>query len=456
MDKLILSAGYMCDMTFFDADPDGNAFIHHIKDDWIFDKANYWSWLQPLANAGISMHRISLYCVGGSRKRSECFFPWQYVKEKDAFDLRLKNQIFFDILRQQVIEANKMKLQVMVCVMNECEERKPDRMEQSPYFHNVNGFEGLYAAKALPFIGTLARWICEALQGLDYSVELINEGHKRRSGSADAVNKMIPVLLEHGVEPWRISLGADVIDQSLAGFKPVGDWKTRWPNELQPPDRENYDIFIDRNHLVKYYDKEFPKATHQVFGSICHNFADRADPDYLAMFPYGRRTGYTIEAWFDRNLGSNRVCFSTDGTDHADAPSGRPSPTRMKAAMLWVMRHNPRYKLSPLIDGRPKLWFDFLPGGESVEKIVAVADAMAEAHYDFFGAWPENRGKVPPYIKPEPEPQPDPVPEPGPEPVKPPINWRGEWNNRLAWVKNNWGWVAGAILVLWLFFKVAY
>lgn len=426
-DKLILSAGYMCDMTFFDDRPDGNAFIHHVGGQWVFDKRNYWDWLQPIANAGASLHRIALYCVGGSRKRSKCFFPWQYVESADAFDMRLKNQAFFDILRQQIIEANKMKLQIMVCIMNECEERKPDRREQSPFFHNVNGFEGLYADKALPFIGTLTRWICEALDGLDYSVELINEGHRRKSGSADAVNRMIPVLLEYGVEPWRISLGADVLEQSLAGFRDVNEWKERWPNELQPPDRENYDIFIDRNHLVKYYDAQFPNATHQVFSSICHNFADRVDMEFPLVHPYGRRTGYTIEAWVKRNLGSNRVCFSTDGTDHADAPSGRPSPKQMKAAMLYVMRSNPKYKSQWAIDGRPKIWFDFLPGGESTENIVKVVDAMAEAHKEFFGTWPVNRGNVPTYDEvypPEPGPGPEPEP-PQPEPGKPKITVQG-------------------------------
>jgi hypothetical protein len=418
-DKFIVSAGYMCDMTYFDEVADGKAFIHHVNGQWIFDKNNFLSWLRPLANTGISLHRIALYCVGGERKRSQCFMPWVYVPDVDAWILNIKNQDFFNILRQVALAANEVGVQLMVCIMNECEERKAvpgdegERRRQSPYFHNVNGVQGLYDRKALPFIATLTDWILEALAGTDYSIELINEGHRRGSGSADAVNAMLPKLIAADVKPWNISLGADILDTPLAGFRDVGDWKQRWPNELQPPDRENYDIFYDRLHLVKYYnDTNYPKATWQVFYLICHNFADRADKEFSAIFPYGRRTGYAIESGVDRNLANNRVCFSTDGTDNADAPSGRPSPERMKAAMLHVMRHNKRYKDTPLIDGRPKLWFDFLPGGEGTASIVKVVDAMNEAHREFFGVDLENRGKFP-------EPPTPPVPPVPPTPPAP-------------------------------------
>jgi hypothetical protein len=448
MDKFIISGGAGCDMTFFNNTVDGEAFIHHVNGQWLFDKKVYWSWLRPLANAGMSLHRIFLYCVGGKRKRSECFMPWQFVPASDAWDLRVKNQPFFDILRQQVVEANKMKTQVMVCIMNECEERKAERKEQSPFYHNINDVDGLYDRKALPFIAELTGWILEALQGTDFAIELINEGHRRGSGSADAVNAMLPKLIAADVKPWNISLGADILDTPLAGFRDVSDWKQRWPNELQPPDRENYDIFIDRNHLVKYYDAKYPNATHEVFYLICHNFADKADKEYPDIFPYGRRTGYAIEAGVDRNLANNRVCFSTDGTDNADAPSGRPSPERWKAAMLYVMRHNKRYKDSPLIDGRPKLWFDFLPGGESIPNIVKIMDAANEAHVEMFGEPLENRGKVPTYeqtypdIVPIPDPiTPDPITPDEPKPVKPPINWLGEW-------RNNWKWIVGGTIAL--------
>jgi hypothetical protein len=442
MDKIILSAGFGCDMTFFNEQPDGEAFIHHVNGQWIFDRKVYWAWLWPLANAGISLHRIFLYCVGGDRLRSQCFMPWAFVPSKDAWDLRVKNQPFFDILRQQVIEANKMGVQVMLCLMNECEERKDDRRAQSPFYWNINGINGLYDDKVLPFISNLTDWILDALDGLNFAVELINEGHRRSSGSADAVNAMLPHLIAADVKPWDISLGADVLDASLVGFGDVSDWKQRWPKELQPPDRENYDIFIDRNHLVKYYDAKYPNATHEVFSAICHNFADKADEEFPDIFPYGRRTGYTIEAWIDRNLSSNRVCFSTDGTDHADAPNGRPSPERMKAAMLYFMRHNPRYKAAALLNGRPKLWFDFLPGrGNTTADIVAVVDAMAEAHKEFFGTWPENRGKVPTYEQTYPEVEPEPQPEPEPVTPQPGFNWRGEW-------RNNWKWIVGGTVAL--------
>ena len=407
MDKLLLSSGYMCDMSW-------PACVKKVNGVWTFDRKLYWSWLQPLANAGISMHRIALYCVGSTAPRSSLLMPWVFVPSMDAWDLRIRNDAFFSILRQQAIECNKMRTALMVCIQNECEERKPARVAQSPYFHNVNGINGPYDDKVLPYVRNLTTWILDALEGTDFYIELINEGHRRRSGSADVVNAMFPVLIQRNVPPWRISLGADVLDQSLAGFKDVKEWMERWPNELQPPDRENYDIFIDRLHLVKYYDAQYPTATNNVFSSICHNFADAADKDYPKVHPYGRRTGYTKEAWVDRNLASNRVCFSTDGTDHGDAPSGRPSPARMKAAMLYVMRSNSRYKAAPLIKGYPKLWFDFLPHGETTEQIVAVVDAMAEVHKEVFGTWPDNRGHVPTYeeMYPEPTPEPPTPPEP--------------------------------------------
>ena len=213
MDRVIFSAGPMCDMTYFDEDANGAAFIHNVNGQWIFDKKNYWRDKQSIGNAGARVIRSALYCVGGKRLRSECFMPWGFVPSKDAWDLRIKNQVFFDILRQQVIEANKMRLAVMICVMNECEERKPDRREQSPFYHNVNGIEGLYDDKVLPYVRNLTTWILDALEGTDFYIELINEGHRRKSGSADVVNAMFPVLIQRNVPPWRISLGADVLEQ---------------------------------------------------------------------------------------------------------------------------------------------------------------------------------------------------------------------------------------------------
>ncbi|MBU2527714.1 MAG: hypothetical protein KKC03_14045 [Bacteroidetes bacterium] len=420
--KLILSAGYGCDMTFFDETPDGEAFIHHVNEQWLFDKKVYWSWMRPIANAGANLHRIFLYCVGGERLRSECFMPWEFVFERDAWDLRIKNQVFFDILRQQVIEANKMKLRIMVCVMNECEERKADRREQSPFYHNVNGVTGMYDRKALPFVSALTDWITEALAGTDYGIEFINEGHRRKSGSVEAVEAMLPKLLAADVKPWNISLGADVIDYTYT--HPDVDFRERWPNELHPPDFENYDLFMNR--LVKVYDKKYPNATHEAF-YVSHSFAEGAPMDYGKGRPYGARTDYTKTVWVDRNLASNRICFSTDGAKNADLPGGRPSAARMKAAMLYVMQSNPRYKATPLIDGKPKLWFDYLPNHQTTAQIVEVVQAMAEAKKQFFGDWPENWGNVPTYEEMYPEPEPPIPPEPpGPEPL-PEINitWQG-------------------------------
>jgi len=451
MDKLILSAGYMCDMSFtkigpISEDESKNAFIHNVNGVWVFNPKKFYDWLAPLAPY-IHKHRIALYCVGSTAPRSTLFMPWGFVPDKDAWDLWVKNQVFFDILRQMAVLTNQLKVQLEVCIGNECEERKATatdegpRRRQSPMFHNINGFEGLYDRKALPFIATLTDWILAALEGTDFAIELINEGHRRGSGSADAVNAMLPSLIKADVKPWDISVGADVLDVSLIGFKPVGDWKTRWPNELQPPDRENYDIFIDRLHIVKYYDAKYPNATHEVFTSICHNFADKADADFPAMFPYGRRTGYTIEAWLDRNLSSNRVTFSADGTDGADLPCGRPSAARWKAAILWVMRHNPRFRASPLINGRPKLRFDYLPGkAQTPEDIAEVCKAGAEAHKEFFGE-PLETKVIPTYKELYPEP-PVIIIDDEEKTVKSSINWRGEWNNNKAKI------IAGAVILL--------
>lgn len=390
-DKLILSAGFMCDMSYTKEGADGEAFIHNVNGKWEFDPKLYWAWLQPLANAGINLHRIALYCVGSDAPRSKLFMPWHYLPGVDAWDLRVKNQSFFDILRMQAIEANKMNVRLMVCILNECEERTTARKLQSPFYHNINSVVGLYHEKALPYISILTGWILEALEGTVFAIELINEGHRRNSGSVQAVEVMLPKLLMAGVEPRWISLGADVID---GRFTNADKWLQRWPDELQPPKLENYDLFLNR--LVRVYDKTHPNATHEVF-YVTHSFGEKADEDFPAVHPYGRRTGYTKECWLDRNLASNRVCFSTDGTDHADDPGGRPSAQRMHDAMLYVMNSNPRFKLYPTIAGNPKLWFDYLPQRQKIPAVAEVVKQMSLAHKEFFGVWPENYGKIPPY-----------------------------------------------------------
>ena len=451
--KILLSAGHMCDMTY--VGEKGGAFIYFEDGHFCFDPDFFETWIQPLANKGIEMRRIALYCVGSELPRRVLFMPWKFVAEKDAWDLTAKNQEFFDILRQLVIKANSLKTRIMICVLNECEERNAiikngkvvdegPRRKQSPFYHNINGIVGLYDRRALPVVSTLTDWILKAVEGTDFAIELINEGHRPSSGSTDTVNVIIPRLLAADVPPWWISLGADVRDTATKGFRDVSDWKTRWPND---PDKENYDLFIDRLHLVKYYDARYPKATNNVF-FVCHSFATDPDEEFPKIFPFGRRTGYAKEAWIDRNLASNRVIFSTDG-------GRRPNAARMKAAMLYLINSNPRYKKSPMIDNKQKLLIDYLPEKQNTKQLEEIAQAMAEAYKEAFGAWPENYGNVPPTIPVPPIKSPDIIIDDDEEPddkvVESLFNWRGEWNNNKAWIV---GGIVGLIVAILLGFAL--
>ena len=403
-DLVYLGAGAMCDMAWvvdgeISSDDAKNGYIHRVGGSYIFNQDKFDAHYRKYSNEGARFKRTAL-CVGGERKRSEVFMPWIYVSAKDAFDLSQFDERWFVIFRQMVVRWNFHGITPIVIIKNECDERKADRRAQSPYFHNVNGGKELYDAVAIKYDKVFVDKLVALLQGLDFYVELVNEGHKRRGGAVEWCRAIIPILYKHGIEPWRIMLGADVMDYEFTGIGgPKDRWTQRW---IEFDGLENSDLIM--HDLVQEYEREkkFMNVTHEAF-YISHSFGERPNERIPEQTPFGQRTQYTMEAWGVRNLGSNRVVIDTDGTDHADDPGGRPSPRRMKAAMLYCMRMNPRYKKSPMISGRPKFLFYFLPNRQGADAVALEVRAMAEAVHEFFGVWPRNRGKYPP-LNPAPAP----------------------------------------------------
>lgn len=75
---------------------------------------------------------------------------------------------------------------------------------------------------------------------------------------------------------------------------------------------------------------------------------------------------------------------------------------------------------------------------------------MNDAHVEMFNEPLANRGNVPTYEEMYPEPPViiiDDEEIPDDKVVESLFNWQGWWNNRIAWLKRNWGWIALVVLI---------
>lgn len=474
-DFFYIGAGAMCDMAWVVHGPitgkyPGDGYIHYVDGKWVFNREMFDDHFRRYADEGMRLHRTAL-CVGGDAPRKDLFMPWGFVPSRDAFDLSVYVEDWFVVFEAMVDRWNHWGITPIICLKNECDKRSEARRLQSPYYHNVNGGRELYDAVAIKYDKIFVDKLLTRLKGKDFLVELINEGHERRGGAVEWCQAIIPILYKHDIAPTRISLGADVVDYKFTGIGKPGDrLKNRWD---EYDGLENYDLIM--HALVVEYEKEkkYTNVTHEAF-YVSHSFGEKPHDDFPEQTPFGTRTQYTTEAWTMHNCFSNRVFDSTDGTDHADTPGGRPSPKRMKAAILYVLRSNPAYKKLPYVSGGAfKYIFDYLPQKQKADDVVLAIRAMAEAHREFFGTWPKNRGQYPPVdpvppppeppeppTPPEPEPPtpepptppaPEPEPEPEPKPAEPWYSWNRIRNVR-RWTWQAWLTVAAIVIFCVLIF----
>ena len=418
-DKFLISGGYMCDMSYVTTDDTKPAFIHLTKSGAVksFDKKLFWDWYQPLANEGLNQHRIAIYCVGGKMPtggRSVIFLPWKFIKAKDAWqfyhievigqDTTGKdiskvvedfNEDFFTIKRQMCIELNKMNVQVMDDLADECQSHFPLRIAQSPFFHNVNGINGIYDPKALSVWGAYARKEIANLKDLKLKngdpgviFEIGNEINGK--GGVEVGKVIIDELFAADIKPWNISIGAYMIQCKFMGKDAIPKYVCE-------------DDFTNQEKIAKYlgekYEKKYPDARNQAFRPV-HAVGGKAT---ISGRPFGERLHQAVDWWVDKLFNSARLILSSDGADGADGKGGRPSPARMKQIILYVLNRCPKSN-NYMAAGHYKFIFDHLPGGEKTPDVAKMIRAMAEAHYEFFGVWPENRGKIKPYVEPKPEP----------------------------------------------------
>jgi hypothetical protein len=383
-DKVILLGSWMCDMSWQDVfDITGKA-----------DKALWMSWHRPLANAGASMTRNTLACYGGTAPKSSLLTPFVYVPEKDAFDLYRFNPVFWASFRKMAEWCAEIGTTLMVAIGNECEQRKPDRRAQSPWYNNTQGISDMYDRGTYPIWRALTKKVLDTLAGLDVCYEPINEGNATKA--LDVTEIIIEELFNAGVPSNRISLGAQMIQCEFMGYHLPWDQQYVCANK-----------FTNQEYIGKQVDRLYGAhrrndCWYPIHGIL--NPAERTDR------PFGEKWTQAREWWVEHIGNSVRLFLSSDGAEKTPGTfNGRPPGERWAAAirdMLEVGRRN------ILIGGNPKFAFEIFQQGVPPAEFAAIVAQAADA-IEGMGYPLANRGKFP-----EPPPPPPPV---DPPPVVPPV-----------------------------------
>jgi len=390
-DKVILAGTWQCDMSWQDCfDINGKA-----------DKGLWLSWHRPLSNAGANFARTNLACYGGGAPRSSLLTPFMYVPELDLFDLTKFNPIFWISFRKLIEWYNEIGRTVMISVGNECEQRKIDRMAQSPWFNNIQGYNDMYQRETYPIWKELTRMVIECVSGLDVCYEPINEGNATRA--VDVSQIIIEQLFIHGVPANRISLGAQMIQCQFQGYD------RPWDERYQCASK-----FTNQEYIGKIIDGYYgPHKRNECWYPI-HGILNPAEKKDR---PFGEKWTQAKEWWVEHIGNSVRLWLSSDGADKTPGTyNGRPPSERWYAAIRDILVAGRR---NILIGTNPKFAFEVFQQGEPDEFAAIVsrcADAIEESGYRL-----SNRGMFPaPVTPPEPPPPPpEPEPEPEPEPPKP-------------------------------------
>lgn len=414
-DPVILAGSWHCDMSWTDA------FVYDPATQTVTPKKGVWmDWHRPLANAGASYTRNNLACYGGTLPRSAILTPYRYDAAGDAFDLDTWNASFWLAFRAMAEWCNEIGQRLYVCIGNECEKRKADRMAQSPWWHNLQGVGGMYADAGLPYWRALTRKVLETLDGLDFGIEPINEANDRNA--LDATRAILEELHAAGFPVERLTLGAMMLDCNFLGYdKP-------WPGWYDEADGNfTNQVYIGKQIDILYGAHQRNRAWYPIHGVL--------EPQEHPDQPFGRRWHQSTD-WWVRHIGNSvRLMLSSDGSEHGAGWIGRPAKERWAAAIAFILEEGRR---NIRIGTDAKFCFEAFQQGVPPEVFAAVLDRMAEAVMAA-GYTLGNRGKFPEPVVVDPEPEPEPQPEPEP-PVTPPIEEPEKPEKPVRAVTWHWHW----------------
>jgi len=418
-DPVILAGSWHCDMSWTDAFPYDPATQTTAP-----QKAVWMSWHRPLANSGASFTRNNLACYGGALPRSAILTPYRYDAAGDAFDLDAWNPSFWLAFRAMAEWCNEIGQRLVVCIGNECEMRKADRKAQSPWWHNAQGVDGMYADDAIPYWRALTRKVLEVLDGLDFGIEPINECNNRNG--LDATRAILDELHAAGFPVERISLGAMMLDCNFLGYdKP-------WPDQYDEADGN----FTNQVYIGKAVDSlwgahQRNRAWYPIHGVL--------EPQEHPDQPFGRRWHQATD-WWVRHIGNSvRLYLSSDGSEHGSGYNGRPAGERWAAAISAILAEGRR---NIRIGTDAKFLFEAFQQGVPPAIFAAVLDRMAEAIMAA-GYTLSNRGKFPEPVVVIPPTEPQPEPPPVVPPVTPPapVVKHSAWYWLIPRFSRKWPWI---------------
>lgn len=433
---------------------------------WALDEEAVKEHFCNISNAGASAVRILPYAVWEERPhgRKSQFCPW-VLGADNLWDLARFNEYYFPIMRRLFEIINSYNMTVWFPLFDNCQQQPGYWNKYSPWMHNSNGVSSFYDEAADKHCAAWVKRCFKEFSGLNMFWPWGNELADRKPALEWTRRVIFPLIKELKIPYDRMTYGFTMGEVPYLGKGEFADG----PYTIQDTAR-------------KYFGMDFPPEKNKLL--LLREVHKCGTLKLDDSCPYGHRpaqAGY----WWGPRRAVGPWLLSDDGVHECNNPKdgGRPDAARWKAMATWALG----------LANYPS--FEHLPEGGDLDYQVGVIKAISKAYRDWHPKheWPENYGKWP-YVPPPPPPveyvtvkvcktsvllpnaycptviekkyikgqeptkacavhkkpdePPPPGPDPDPEPPNPEPSPDPEPVPPHPWMKDNWGWVAAAILAV--------
>jgi hypothetical protein len=388
-------------------------------DKWTLDEDAVNRLFCDVANAGATGIRIIPYNPWNAHPyglKSQ-FQPYALNADCTAFNLGAFNGWYFPIVRKYIEIAKKYGMTTWFALLDNCQ-FTGDYDKWCPWSNNTQGIGTFYESKAWPFVKAWFEKCLAEFAGLGVCWAWGNETNDPRM--VDLVKTAIlPVIRAKGLDLKNMAYGATMKEVDYkpmpAGWVPTPE-QPRWdyyPGMAGTLDWLKKLVGDEMGDAAKF---SIWKEVHSIGGKGYPNIPNRL---HQALYWWARTQNNGIRIWLSNDgvFDGDSVC---DVEQDGAVTKRRPSAERMAEIVKLTLRYSNDFT------------YEHLPKTRDLACITATLRAMYKA---MTGAAPVAKYTYTPPVEP-----PDP-PEP-PEPPQPPVPPVPQ-----PWLKDNWGWVAAAVVI---------
>jgi len=368
-----------------------------------------------VANAGATGIRVIPYNPWNAHPHglSSQFQPYMMDFDREKFDLAHFNGWYFPLVRKYIEIAKKYGMTTWFALLDNCQ-FAGDYDKWCPWSNNTQGIGTFYESKAWPFVKAWFEKCLAEFAGLGVCWAWGNETNDPRM--VDLVKTAIlPVIRAKGLDLKNMAYGATMKE---VDYKPMPEG---W---VPTPEQPRWDYYPGMagtlDWLKKLVGDEMGDAAKFSIWKEVHSIGGKGYPKipnrlHQALYWWARPKNNGIRIWL-----SNDGVFDGNSTCDIEGVKRRPSAERMAEIVKSTLVYANDFT------------YEHLPKTRDLACITATLRAMYKAMY---GKDPVEKYHYEPPVEP---------PEP-PLPYEPPVPPH-------SWGKDNWGWIAAAVIVAALIF----